>query len=85
MGREKEKVMSKILYVQEDLHQKLKFLATKIGLTMQEATDKAIAEWIEKKEAEEKQQEMLISRIEQKLSSEEKKLLEAILARNKTK
>ena len=39
-------VMSKILYVNDNLHQKLKFLATKLGMTMQEATDGAIEDWI---------------------------------------
>jgi hypothetical protein len=53
-------------------------------MTMQEATDLAIASWIERKESEEKQQEILLNRIEQKLSNEERQLLEAILARKKT-
>jgi len=71
--------MSKILYVSDSLHQQLKFLATKLGITMQDATDVAIARWIEQREQEEKQKELLLNRIEQKLSSEEKRLLEAIL------
>lgn len=77
--------MGKILYVSETLHQKLKFLATKLGITMQEATDGAIEHWIEQKESEERQQEILLSRIEKKLSEEEKKVLEAILERRKNK
>jgi hypothetical protein len=78
-------VMAKILYVSDELHQKLKFLATKVGMTMQEATDLAIGDWIGRKELEEKQQELLLNRIEQKLSSEERQLLEAMLARKKVK
>ncbi|MDR1998105.1 MAG: hypothetical protein LBQ83_07275 [Candidatus Margulisbacteria bacterium] len=73
--------MSKILYVSDELHQKLKFLATKLGITMQEATDEAIARWIRQRESEEKQKELLLNRIEQKLSSEEKRLLEALLSK----
>lgn len=71
--------MSKILYVSDNLHQQLKFLATKLGITMQDATDAAIVRWIDQREQEEKQKELLLNRIEQKLSSEEKRLLEAIL------
>jgi hypothetical protein len=77
--------MAKILYVSDELHQKLKFLATKVGMTMQEATDLAIGDWIGRKELEEKQQELLLNRIEQKLSSEERQLLEAMLTRKKVK
>ena len=75
--------MGKILYVSEHLHQKLKFLATKVGITMQDATDEAISDWISRKELEERQKELLLSKIEQKLSADEKKLLEALLARQK--
>ncbi len=75
--------MGKILYVSEHLHQKLKFLATKVGITMQVATDEAISDWISRKELEERQKELLLSKIEQKLSADEKKLLEALLARQK--
>lgn len=75
--------MGKILYVSEHLHQKLKFLATKVGITMQEATEDAISDWVSRKELEERQKELLLSKIEQKLSAEEKKLLEALLARQK--
>ena len=75
--------MGKILYVSELLHQKLKFLATKIGTTMQHATDEAIGDWINRKELEERQKEILLSKIEQKLSVEERKLLEALLARQR--
>ena len=71
--------MSKILYVSDGLHQKLKFLATKLGLTMQNATDEAIARWIQHREHEEAQKELLLNSIERKLSNEEKSLLEAIL------
>ena len=71
--------MSKILYVSDDLHQQLKFLATKLGLTMQNATDEAIARWVKQREQEEAQKEILLNRIEQKLSLDEKRLLEAIL------
>ena len=71
--------MSKILYVSDALHQQLKFLATRLGLTMQSATDEAIARWIKLREQEEKQKELLLNRIEQKLSSDEKRLLEALL------
>jgi seryl-tRNA(Sec) selenium transferase len=77
--------MSKILYVSEVLHRKLKFLATKLGFTMQEATEEAVENWINQKDTEERQQELLINRIEQKLSEEEKKILEAILAKKKVK
>ena len=71
--------MSKILYVSDELHQQLKFLATKLGLTMQNATDEAIARWIKQREQDEEQKELLLNRIEQKLSLDEKRLLEAIL------
>ena len=73
--------MSKILYVSDDAHKKLKFLATKLSISMQNATEEAVLNWIHKKEAEEKQQELLISSIENKLSVEEKKVLEALLTR----
>jgi hypothetical protein len=76
--------MSKILYVTDALHQQLKFLATKLGITMQDATDEAIAHWIKRRESEEKQKELLLSRIEQKLSLDEKRLLEAILHKRST-
>ncbi len=76
--------MSKILYVSEEAHKRLKFLATKLGISMQEATESAVAEWIDTKEDEEKQQEILISRIESKLSVDEKRILEAMLARRRT-
>ncbi|GBR76825.1 hypothetical protein NO2_1315 [Candidatus Termititenax persephonae] len=71
--------MSKILYVPDDLHQGLKFLATKLGITMQAATEEAVREWVQNREKEAKQKELLLSRIEQKLSADEKRLLEAIL------
>lgn len=77
--------MSKILYVSEGAHKKLKFLATKLGISMQEATEEAVNSWITHKENEERQQEVLLTRIENKLSDEEKKVLEAILARKKVK
>ncbi|MDR2432006.1 MAG: hypothetical protein LBD99_07140 [Candidatus Margulisbacteria bacterium] len=76
--------MSKILYVSEALHQQLKFLATKLGITMQDATDEAVAHWIKRREGEEKQKELLLNRIEQKLSLDEKRLLEAILHKRST-
>lgn len=75
--------MSKILYVSEESHQKLKFLATKLGISMQDATEESVRNWIAQKENEERQQEVLLTRIENKLSEEEKKVLEAILARKK--
>jgi hypothetical protein len=75
--------MSKILYVSEEAHQKLKFLATKLGISMQDATEESVRNWISQKENEERQQEVLLTRIENKLSAEEKKVLEAILARKK--
>ena len=71
--------MSKILYVPDELHQSLKFLATKLGITMQVATEEAVREWVQNREKEEKQKELLLTRIEQKLSADEKRLLEAIL------
>jgi hypothetical protein len=71
--------MSKILYVSDELHQGLKFLATKLGVTMQTATDEAVQEWVSTREKEEKQKEVLLGRIEQKLSSDERRLLEALL------
>ena len=73
--------MSKILYVPDELHRQLKFLATKLGITMQVATEAAVARWIEHSEREERQKELLLNRIEQKLSGEEKRLLEAILGK----
>lgn len=76
--------MSKILYVSDNTHKRLKFLATKLGTSMQDATEEAVLSWINRREEEEKQQELLISRIENKLSAEEKKVLEAILARKNT-
>lgn len=75
--------MSKILYVSEEAHKKLKFLATKLGISMQDATEESVRNWISQKENEEHQQEVLLTRIENKLSEEEKKVLEAILARKK--
>lgn len=75
--------MSKILYVSEEAHKKLKFLATKLGISMQDATEESVRNWISQKENEERQQEVLLTRIENKLSEEEKKVLEAILARKK--
>lgn len=77
--------MSKILYVSEEAHKRLKFLATKLGISMQDATEQAVNSWIVEKESEERQQEVLLTRIESKLSEEEKKVLEAILARKKVK
>ncbi|GBR72428.1 hypothetical protein HP1_111 [Candidatus Termititenax spirochaetophilus] len=71
--------MSKILYVSDELHQNLKFLATKLGITMQTATDEAVQNWVQSRENEEKQKEILLGRISQKLSVDEKRLLEAIL------
>ncbi|MDR1323682.1 MAG: hypothetical protein LBK68_04510 [Candidatus Margulisbacteria bacterium] len=71
--------MSKILYVGDELHQSLKFLATKLGITMQNAADEAVQEWIRSREREEKQKEILLGRIEQKLSADERRLLEALL------
>ncbi|MDR1114385.1 MAG: hypothetical protein LBL50_04780 [Candidatus Margulisbacteria bacterium] len=71
--------MSKILYVGDELHQSLKFLATKLGITMQNAADEAVQEWIRSREREEKQKEILLGRIEQKLSVDERRLLEALL------
>jgi hypothetical protein len=71
--------MSKILYVSDELHQSLKFLATKLGITMQNAADEAVQEWIRSREHEEKQKEILLGRIEQKLSVDERRLLEALL------
>ncbi|GBR77564.1 hypothetical protein RDn1_223 [Candidatus Termititenax dinenymphae] len=71
--------MSKILYVSDELHQSLKFLATKLGITMQDATEDAVRHWVRQMEQQEKQKEVLLNRIEQKLSTDEKRLLEAIL------
>jgi len=73
--------MAKILYVSEDLHRKLKLLATKMEVSMQQATELAVQDWLRKAEEEQKMKETLINRIENKLSQEEREVLAAILAK----
>jgi len=77
--------MSKILYVSEDLHRKLKLLATKMEISMQQATELAVKQWLDKAEEEQRMQEKLLGRIENKLSQEEREVLAAILAKNASK
>ena len=73
--------MSKILYVKDDLHRRLKLLATKMGVSMQEATESAVAQWLDRAEEDQRMQEVLMDRIEKKLSQEEREVLATVLAK----
>jgi hypothetical protein len=77
-------IMAKILYINDSLHKRLKLLAIKLGISMQDATEKAIGQWLDKAEEEEKMQQILLNRIESKLSQEERSVLAAILAKKGT-
>ncbi len=73
--------MAKILYVKDDLHRRLKLLATKMGVSMQEATESAVDQWLERAEEDQRMQEVLMDRIEKKLSQEEREVLATVLAK----
>lgn len=71
--------MSKILYVQDDLHHRLKMMSTQLHMSMQEATEQAVAQWLTSKEVEQEKMLQAFNAIKEKLQPEEKKVIEAIL------
>ena len=72
--------MAKILYVKEELHKRLKIISSQLGMSLQEVTEESVTAWLEKKEAEQQEQIQVFKKIENKLSSEERKVLESLLA-----
>lgn len=73
--------MSKILYVKEELHHRLKVMSSQINVSMQQATEEAVGTWLDSKESEKNEQMQVFKKIEGKLDIEERKVLEALLAK----
>ncbi|MBU0580247.1 MAG: hypothetical protein KKA19_03630, partial [Candidatus Margulisbacteria bacterium] len=62
-------------------HHRLKMMSTQLNISMQQATEEAVAKWLDNKEAEHNQQLQVFKKIEGKLDIEERKVLEALLAK----
>lgn len=73
--------MSKILYVSEELHHRLKVMSSQHNISMQKATEEAVGTWLAAKEQEQADQMQVYKKIEGKLDIEERKVLEALLAK----
>ena len=73
--------MAKILYVKDELHHRLKIVSSQMNISMQQATEEAVGSWLSTKEAEQQQQLQVFKKIEGKLDIEERKVLEALLAK----
>ena len=76
--------MSKILYVKDDLHRRLKLMSTQLNKSMQEATEEAVSEWLAAKENEHKKLAEAFNAIKEKLGPEERSIIEAMIAQQNT-
>ena len=72
--------MSKILYVRDELHRRLKLMSTNLNLSMQEATEDAVTKWLSGKEADQEKLLQAFNSIKEKLGPEERKIIETMLA-----
>ena len=74
--------MSKILYVNENLHHKLKVMSTHLHLSMQQAAEEAVTKWLADKETEQAKLAQAFNAIKGKLNSDEQKVIESLLISN---